>query len=200
MAAEGYNPGTFDAFLTGIAVELAEIAAPVARQVIPSRTLRAQLTVEYLGPGRSALRLESFWALILHDGRGPVNPGKGARFLVYYVDARDDPRLRNGYPIYPQDQRRLTSTEFYEGVAENRRREQINPAGGPQQFMIVAKDNDGSPRSTGPAAGTYFFTEGMETFEAGVDDLILARFDDMVQAHLPRRENGPAIRISRLGS
>lgn len=193
-----FSVGALDGFLTALALELAELAMPIAREVIPSRTLRAQLTVEFLGPGRSALRVESFWALILHDGRGPVRPGKGATFLVYYVDPLDDPRLSNGYPIHPSDQRRLTASDFYFGIAENRRREQLNPAGGPQQYMIVVKDDGGNPASTGPAAGTFFFTEGMETFENSIDDLVLARFDSMVRSLTPPKETGPAIRINRL--
>lgn len=184
MATE-FNPSVFDTFLVTLAHDLAQEALPYAKAVIPSDTLRRQLTVEFFGPGRSALRVESFWAVILHDGRGPVNPGKGATFLVYYVDPLDDPRLDNGYPIYPEDQKRLTKAQFYEGIAENRRREQINPEGGPYQFMIVV-ENNGEPWSTGPAKGTYFFSEGMEAFEHAADDFIFRAFDRMIAEHAPR--------------
>ena len=135
--------------------------------------------------------------MILHDGRKAVYPGKGAKFLVYYVNAKDNPRLKNGYPVYPQDQRRLTKEQFYAGVEENRRREALNPGGGPYQFMVVVKDRDGLPNSSAPAAGTFFFTEGMEQFERDVAPRIVAdAFDRMIASIVPRSGSAPAAKVT----
>lgn len=198
-----WTPATFYGFLTTLAVDLSQAALPIARAVVPSRTLAEAMTARFNGVidgvGLSDLFVPHFWAVILHDGRGPVYPGVNSKFLVFFADSKDDPRLSNGYPVDPSDQRRLTKAEFEFGIAENHRRFLLNPSGGKYQYMIVVKDQAGDPISVGPAEGSFFFTIGMEHFEQSVAPEIIANaFDRMISDYGPLSGDAPAAR-ARLG-
>lgn len=210
MALRGqasWTPATFHGLLTTLAYDLSQAALPVARSAVPSRTLASAMTARFNGvvlgkegqEGWSDLFVPHFWAVILHDGRGPVYPGVNARYLVFFVNSRDDPRLSEGYPVDPNDGRRLTKAEFEFGIRENERRYKLNPGGGRSQYMIVMKDSHDAPLPVGPALGTFFFTIGMESFERNEAPGIVERaFERMIQQDGPGSGVEPAARI-RLG-
>lgn len=81
-----------------------------------------------------------FWSGILDEGRGTVRP-RSKRFLVWFDNPRDDPRLSGGYPKRRSDVKRLTRRQFT--VWSRRNREAIKAGRRPP--MVVTK---------GPIPGT----------------------------------------------
>lgn len=163
--------------------ELLSVAQSNIRPDIPSRTLRRtlQLRVPNNRGGREGdLFLPQFWATIVHDGRSGFGP-KTAKFLTYFQDPDDDPRKPT--PARAAQQRSLTRAEFYAGVAENKRREQVNPGGGPMQFMLIIKTAKGLPGRVGPAAAQPFFLgPGAKRFEAQAPDIVFRELDKLILA------------------
>lgn len=157
---------------------LRAVAARARRRVtpkIPSRTLRAALEVrveEVVGTMFAVLHLPHYWALYVHDGRGPITKNKG--FLVFFRNPSEDPRLAGGYAKRAAEVRHLTRTEWKSGLERNRRH--IAAGGDPFDAPMIVV------RRVGPAAGARFFTDGMIGFlqeEAAPE--ILERFDRFMQ-------------------
>jgi hypothetical protein len=175
----------FDYFADDLMQDVVNLAYQTAYPNIPSRTLRDAMTKQvritragYTG----ALYIPHFWALFVHDGRGGFGPQR-ATFLVYFVNDADDPRKPT--PERAKDQRRLTKAEFQAGLGENRRLEQLNPAGGPMQHMIVVKDPFGDPARVGRAEGTPFFSpDYMQPFLTQVDNLVFEKFDAFIRRNV----------------
>lgn len=138
--------------------ELLERAFRAYYPRVPSRTLRKALTIQLgtretdLLDNEGALYIPHYWAVYLHDGRGPVQP-REAKFIVFYHRPQDDPRLVDGYPERVSDIRKLSKGEFQAGLQRNRVHAQL----GLPPFMYVLKDDQGRPRSAGPADGTRWF-------------------------------------------
>jgi hypothetical protein len=154
-----------------------------AKAGVSSDTLRRAMVFERTGPQSGRLFVPHYWALYHHDGRGAVFPVR-KRFLVWFVDPKDDPRLRGGYPVRLSDIRRLTRQEFYGGLDENKRRKKQNPGGGDEQFMRV-REVSGPTR----ASKSYpFFTEGMREF---------SKFAGEVVQRQVRNEIRPFARVER---
>lgn len=180
----GFTPDTLERFSRQLVNSLVREATPVALSVIPSEQLREKLTPRVHSPTAGDLFLTPYWALFVHDGHGVIAPTR-AKFLVYYADRQDDPRRPGGQsPDRLVDERRLTKREFTSGLAENRRRQQTNPSGGPNQFMIVVSNADGSPGKSGPARGTPFFETLMAPFEDSAEDLIYNHLEAYVLRQL----------------
>ena len=76
----------------------------------PSRTLRQAMTASHrfiLHEGHQfSIHIPHYWAIYYHDGSGPITMPKG-RYMVWFKDPKDDPRLKNGYPVKKSDIRRL---------------------------------------------------------------------------------------------
>lgn len=160
---------------------LEALGAAAFEKVLPqigSKTLQAalQLLIEDTEL-QARLFIPHYWAVYYHDGRGGFGP-KDATFLVYFPNPQDDPRLPAGRsPERASELRRLTKAEFYRGLSENTRRRKA----GLPPFMLVIKNEDGSPGSVGPAPAHPFFTEGMAGFALEADDLTYPIVDDYVQ-------------------
>ena len=127
--------------------ELGVLARNRARSKIKSATLRDALEIE-LQPVSSAVvvGVPHYWAIYYHDGRGPVRAAPG-KFLVYFKDPAEDPRLKAGYPVRATDIVHLSREQFLEHLAADR--------------LIVT-------RSVGPADPHPFFTRGMDGFQEKV--------------------------------
>lgn len=176
----GFTPNVIQSFLRLAMGELATDAQAHALTVIPSEQLKEKLRPRVHSPTEADLFLTPYWALFVHDGHGTIAPTR-ARFLVYYADKADDPRRPGGQtPDRLADERRLTAREFQQGLAENRRRQQTNPAGGPNQFMIVVRDKFGQPQHTGPVPGVPFFEVLMAPFEHDAEGKLYGLLDDFV--------------------
>lgn len=71
---------------------LGKLGIAKARPRIPSRTLRRALISIRITDQQIKMHITHYWAHWVHEGRGPIRPGTG-RFLAWYRNPRDDPRL-----------------------------------------------------------------------------------------------------------
>lgn len=79
------------------------------RVSIPSSTLKKALTASYrkLPRGHQILvHIPHYWAEYYHDGSGPVTMPKG-KYMVWFKNPADDPRLKGGLPVKRSDVRKL---------------------------------------------------------------------------------------------
>ena len=124
-----------ETFLKRLAKELAQQAVSFVRPSIPSKTLRTALRAQVFSPGHSSAYIPHYWALYVHDGRGPFGPYR-AKFLVWFRDPRNDPRLDNGHQVERFSQvKRLTKEQFAFWLDQNR----IAREAGQPVPMIVTK-------------------------------------------------------------
>jgi hypothetical protein len=161
----------------------------LARTLIGSRTLReaARLIVDaQAGPDGQVARIviPHYWAVYYHDGR-PGFSAPAGRFLVFFRDPEDDPRLAGGYPVGPEDVRHLTRAEFERGLEENARA----ALEGSEPFMFVL-------RSVGPAGAHPFFDELARGAAERMDFLAEAAIDAYIQDNID--EEGPEKRTARV--
>ena len=133
---------------------------------------------------KGGLFVRGLLPLIIHDGRRGFGP-KHAHFLVWFVDRNDDPRRDSRDPLDLIPERRLTADEFRYGLMVNRQMYQLDPSGGPMQFMVVWKRPDGSPAMVGPSEPKPFFEHrGHQAFVEAADDVAHRVLDDFVTQHL----------------
>ena len=107
-----------------IADRLASAAVVKVRPQIPSKTLQGALRIVGRAGGLSdrverRVSLPHYWAVYVHDGRGPFNMPKG-KFMCWFRDSSDDPRLVGGYPFRVSERVSLTKEEFDHYMLLNR--------------------------------------------------------------------------------
>lgn len=152
--------------------------------LIGSTTLRTALELLVdANEGQAHLFIPHYWAEFYHDGRGSVVP-VDARFLVYFTNPADDPRLAGGYPERVKDIIRLTKDQWEEGLAINAER---RASGGPPYMIVV-------PR-VGPAAPHPFFDELAEGASERATPLVLEVFNNAIQDLI---DNDPDLRPETL--
>ncbi len=175
-------------FKKRLVTKMAENAAHKAFFLIPSKTLREAMTVEFVSDDgittEGRLHIPHYWAVYLHDGRGPVTQVNSS-VLIWFENPKDDPRIKGGkkYPVAREDIQSMTSfrVAYEKGLRENnRRREQGLPP-----FMIVVK-------RAGPAKGDPFFAEGMKGFASEITPLVHREFDSWLRQFVPS-ESLPAV-------
>lgn len=177
---------TFEAdrqsFLDDVHQRLSEAALRKVQSRIgrASQTLASALTIRKTPEG-AELYIPHYWALYVHDGRGAVKPRR-SKFLVWFLDPKDDPRLSGGYPERASDIIRLTRDQFREGLAENRAR----AAAGLPPYMIVTK-------YSGPTRPNRFFEELSILEEAG--KLVPRKFEEFLLRHLPAEKDTATFRL-----
>lgn len=137
---------------------IAQTAVRRARTRIKSQTLKEALAFEIQSSERAVVFVPHYWAIYHHDGRGVVPrralpPG---RYLVWYKDPSQDPRIAGGHPERASDIRRLSRAEFQRDLLAGK--------------LVVTK-------RSGPAAGNPFFSEGL----AGLDELVARRVTNEVR-------------------
>lgn len=141
-------------WLFGLTRRLLTRARTAVRPLIPSETLREALEV-HLDPfePQGYLEIPHYWAIYVHDGRGPFGPRR-AKVLVWFTNPEDDPRLRPP-PVRYAQWRPLTKAEFQHGLQRNAEHRLL----GLPPYMIVRRYQ---PR---PQPPTYFFSLGLKPFE-----------------------------------
>lgn len=156
-----------------------------ARRLIGSATLReaATLIVESQA-GLATIFIPHYWAEFYHDGRSAFE-APGGRFLVYFSDPDDDPRIDGGYPVRASDVRRLSREDFYNGLAINTERAEA----GQDPFMFVV-------RSVGPAEGHPFFDALAVGAADRMDQFAEFAIDAFIQENLD--EEGPQKSTARV--
>ncbi len=142
-----------------------------------SRQLGDELQVQVHG-SEAVLYLPHYWAIYVHDGRGPFGPWR-AQFLVWFRNPLFDPRLDQGrQPQRYADVKRLTPDEFYLWMDRNRAAE----AAGMPKPMIVTK------RVRTPTQGAHFFANepggGMYGFAQDAAEVIVPAFRQHVREQL----------------
>lgn len=162
-------------FLRELVRQLANEAKAAIAPKIKSDVLRDALRVQ-VKKNVGALYIPHYWALYVHEGRGPFGPKK-ASFLVWFSNQADDPRLQGGYPVRLSDVRRLTKEQFHYGLRENARRLDLGIS---EPYMIV------TPYFNRRTPGTFFFTLGAQDFERTVPAKVDSAFDAWVRQQLGR--------------
>lgn len=85
-----------------------------------SKTLAAAIRVDVARFDLAFITVPHYWAIYVHDGRGPFGP-KRQGFYVWFQDPKQDPRLNRGHGWQRRSQhRRLTRAEFQAGLEQNR--------------------------------------------------------------------------------
>jgi len=129
--------------------EIGLLARRQARSKLQSETLKDAMFVELVPAENTVIvGVPHYWAIYYHDGRGPIR-AKPGKWLVYYKNPSDDPRIKGGYPERAASIVRLTREQFLEGLERDE--------------LIVVK-------SVGPAAPHPFFTRGMDGFQSKVHE------------------------------
>ena len=82
-----------------------------------SNNVEIRATPILAGVATRKLYIDHYWALYVHDGRGPIPASKRKKaggFFVWYKDRRQDPRLAGsgGYPRRATQVGRLSKAEF----------------------------------------------------------------------------------------
>lgn len=129
--------------------EIGRLASRRAKSKLKSETLKDSLFIE-LRPTESevVVGVPHYWAIYYHDGRGPIRARPG-KWLVYFKDPSEDPRIKGGYPERAADVVRLTREQFLTALAANK--------------LIVTKE-------VGPAGPHPFFSRGMDGFQEQVHE------------------------------
>lgn len=124
--------------------ELGLLAREQARRKLESQTLRDAMFVDIVPEeDKVVVGVPHYWAIYYHDGRGPIR-AKPGKWLVYFKDPSQDPRIKNGYPERAASIVRLSREQFLDALARDE--------------LIVVK-------SVGPAAPHPFFTRDMDGFQ-----------------------------------
>lgn len=156
--------------------QLLALGVLTAKPSIPSTTLREALRPIVDLPGQvGRLHITHYWALFVHDGRrGGFGPKRG-RYLVWFRDPKQDPRLRGGKtPARAAQLRQLTGAQWRAGLKANRA---ARAAGQPPVMIVtpwVAKGTKARPFFSNDAGG------GMASFPAKARELIGAEFSAYV--------------------
>lgn len=164
--------------------DLAREAEGVARPLIPHNALREGFYVVRQSHFRAYLIIPHYWAIYIHDGRGPFGPRR-AKALVWFTDPSLDPRLRPRYPVRYRDVKRLTKAQYYAGLQANARLR----ASGLGPVMIVRRFQ---PK---PLAPTPFFSKGMKPFETRARKKIQSRFQRLVDAIVAPTQEEDTVRV-----
>lgn len=109
-----------DAFTRRLVTRFGRLAIRKARPGIPSRALRRALNLFVVNDRVARMQIPHFWALYVHDGRGPFGPRR-AKFLVWFRNPKRDPRLAPSgvTPVRARNIKRLSREEFVRGLQEN---------------------------------------------------------------------------------
>ena len=104
--------------------ELKAGAIRATRTAIPSKTLKNALTATYWHSPKLhqiIVNIPHYWAIYYHDGSGPITMPKG-KYMVWFRNPEDDPRLKSGFPVKRSDVRglNLSSKQFNRYIKEGK--------------------------------------------------------------------------------
>lgn len=134
-----------------------------ARPSIPSKTLRNDLHGVILTDTTGELVVDYYWAVFVHNGRAPFSMPFG-RYLVWFRNPKDDPRLDNGVsPRRVAQLRHLTAEQFRAGLLANK----TAIAAGLEPPMVVRREiRTRTPAkpffSNAPGGGMHGFTDHVQ--------------------------------------
>jgi hypothetical protein len=144
------------AFHRRLLEKLGRLGIRYVKPKVPSKTLRKSLNFFAARETKGYIQIPHYWALYVHDGRQPFSMPAG-RYLVWFRDPADDPRLPNGVsPVRAKDLRHLSAEEYSFWLDQNRQAVKD----GREPPMIVTR------RIRKPTPPTHFFENnaGMKGF------------------------------------
>lgn len=187
-------PPTTDEFVGKLLERLVRMARDHARPIVraQSRTLAENLTIGLASNRRSAfLSIPNYWSVFVHDGHGSFGPIPPRKFLVYFPNSGDDPRLRPNPPIRASSRRSLlavwTQDQWKSALRENYRRRKL----GLEPFMVFFRVGPGR-------VGTPFFEAPMAPFEEAAKDVVLAETDKFMIAFAEALSKPPRAAFAKL--
>lgn len=140
-----------DDFNRRIVTKIGRAAMVWVRPKIPSRTLRKALNLFVVSDTEGRIQIPHYWALYVHNGRGPFSAPAG-RYLVWFRNPKDDPRLRNGVtPVRASQLRHLTPSEYYHWLQVNA---QARKEGRDPPMVVTRAVRKGTPPNR------FFATDG----------------------------------------
>lgn len=155
--------------------ELARIASGNIASFIPMATYgRLRRSIKFIvTTDRVTIYSIYYWARWANDGRGPVfaQPDK---FLVFFEDPHDDPRIKGDYPRKPGQVKRLT-------------RRQLERARDADQVIVT--------ESVGPAEGLHFLEQGIRKSRDEIPRRLRPLIEGDVRRLLRRGRNKITVRI-----
>lgn len=152
---------------------------PHIKKNIPSKTIRNSMKHEVSSDGkRIQFHTPYYWAGWYFDGTGRKTP-KNSRYLIFFRDPKDDPRIEGGYPKTKAEVRKLTREEFAYWAGMNRQAER---AGRPWP-MIVTKQS-------GPFKGIRPFRNTLSARHRRELDRIAKQHIDKYHERLAKRRKG----------
>lgn len=172
-------------FLTKVGQAVRRRARKFLRRHGGSRTIDQSLQVVVDRNRLGFVQTPYYWGVFVHDGRGPISLPAG-RFLIWFADQRDDPRLAptgRNYPKQPHRARHLTSEQFFHYLEQNR----IAKREGRGPVMIFRP-------SVGPVRPIPFFDNdrAMKDLDTEVDKIAERELLRFLQKALPRDESSTA--------
>lgn len=107
--------------LRDVAIRAANYARPSVRAASEQLEAAMRVYVSETWIGSARVYIPHFWALYVHDGRGPFGPTEGRIYLCWFRDPREDPRLYDGkQPERRAQVRHLTREQWYYYLGLNR--------------------------------------------------------------------------------
>lgn len=162
---------------------IAQHALTLIRPDVPSKTLQEAMRVR-VSKGAASVYIPHYWAVYFHDTRAAFGPRK-KRWLVWFANPADDPRLQPKPPERYDPNNRLSKEDWDEGLAENLRRQ----AAGLPPYMIVRKR---VPART----GDYFFTLApAEKIKQAAEREIVERFEQGLAKMFPHGTQQIVIKV-----
>ncbi len=183
---------TREAFNRRVLLRMLRLARDRVRPLVPSRTLRRDMQLFVDRSERGILQFPYYWAVYVHDGRGPFGVHSRARrgrrkpsVIVWFKNPKDDPRTNGGrdYPRRERQVRQLTRAQYEEGLKRNRQRSKGNP------FMVVVK------RVNSSRPGVPFIDRGLRGFDRFAGRIAQEEFSRLVNAEIFSDEDSVSIRL-----
>lgn len=103
-------------FVARLTRRIGELGVDYARPSVSEASSTLGRALEFIldAPKRGRLFITHYWALYIHDGRGPFGP-RNSQNLVWFRDPKQDPRLINGEtPARASKLRHLTRLAYQE--------------------------------------------------------------------------------------
>jgi hypothetical protein len=154
---------------------LARIVSANIASEIPTRTYgRLKQSIRYIVTSDRVIVYSTYyWARWVNDGRGPIEADPG-KFLIFFEDPKDDPRIKAGYPRKPEQVKRLT-------------RRQLRKAREEGQLIET--------ESVGPAEGLKFLERGIQKSRLEVPPKLQELVQGDVRRLIRRSRNKITVRL-----
>lgn len=102
------------ALLTDLAIQWLQITKHVTESETLSEAMTKQVDIDR---DEIALFVPHYWAVPYHEGHGPVKN----KFMVFFPNPADDPRIQGGYPVRTSDIQNLSNFMSKEEIRSARR-------------------------------------------------------------------------------